>query len=78
MDLSADRTARLFGVLLAALSLGTVLLGLETALGATGAGIVEALSGAGLALGLLLVADGWGIVARGTARCRYALSRRRS
>jgi hypothetical protein len=78
MDLSADRTARLFGVLLAALSLGTVLLDLETALGATGAGIVEALSGAGLALGLLLVADGWGIVSRGTARCRYALSRRRS
>ena len=78
MDLSADRPARLLGVLLAVLSLGTVRLDLETALGATGAGMVEALSGAGLALGLVLVADGWGIVARGTARCRYALSRRRS
>jgi hypothetical protein len=39
--------------------------------------VAEVLSGAGLAFGLLLVADGWGIVARGTARCRYALSRRR-
>jgi hypothetical protein len=77
MDLSADRTARLLGVLLAALSLGTVLVDLESALGGTGAGVAEVLSGAGLALGLLLVADGWGIVARGTARCRYALSRRR-
>lgn len=78
MDLSADRTARLLGALLAALSLGTVLVDLESALGATGAGMADVLSGAGLALGLLLVADGWGIVARGTARCRYALSRRRS
>jgi len=76
MDPSADRTARLLGALLAACSLVTVFVDLEAALGATGAGTAEFLSGAGLALGLLLVADGWGIVARSTARCRYALSRR--
>lgn len=76
MDLTSDLSARIAGIGLIALSIGSIAADVDTILTGVDPKIGAALAGAALAVGMVMVLDGWGIVARGSARLRTALSRR--
>ena len=78
MNVSSDRSARVFGVFLVVSSFGIVLLDLEPIVGGLDALLGHAIGGGILALGFLMILDGWGHVSRLGSQLRYALLDRSS
>jgi len=76
MNRTSDLSARIAGIGLIVLAMASIAVDVDSLLIGVEPKIGAALAGAGLAVGMVMVLDGWGLVARGTARLRTALSRR--